>query len=156
MDRDEKLEAFGEGPWLDEPDQIEWVDPDSGLPCTVRRNDMGNLLGYVDVWPNHPAWGETDYDSVPVQVHGGLTYAGSSSAGAGWWRFGFDAGHGWDIIPRSDKMLRDSGPLAGRPLRDYQDEQVTYKGVDFMKEQCAQLAAQLRAMALAKTLKDPP
>lgn len=54
MNRDEKLGRFGAGPWLDEPDEVSWLDEATGYPCLVRRNDMGNLCGYVDVWPNHP------------------------------------------------------------------------------------------------------
>lgn len=70
--------GWGIGPWMDEPDKAQWVDPDTGLDCMVVRNGrMGNLCGYVGVGPDHPAFGK-HYDSLAdIDVHGGLTFADS-------------------------------------------------------------------------------
>jgi hypothetical protein len=65
---------FGSGPWDAEPDRVFWRDPATGFPCLALRNRMGAWCGYVAVPPGHSAYGK-DYDEVPVEVHGGLTYA---------------------------------------------------------------------------------
>lgn len=69
--------------------------------------DCGYANGYVAVPPEHPYYGK-DYDDVPVEVHGGLTYgtvAGCSAVLDGaeflegdhipenWTVFGFDTCH---------------------------------------------------------------
>ena len=36
---------WGEGPWQDEPDKIQWQDEETGLPCLIVRGHMGFLCG---------------------------------------------------------------------------------------------------------------
>jgi hypothetical protein len=51
--REERLEKYGEGPWMDEPDRIEWRH--NGFPCLMQRNmSGGNWCGYVGVTEGHP------------------------------------------------------------------------------------------------------
>lgn len=52
---------WGEGPWQDEPDKIQWQDEETGLPCLIVRGHMGFLCGYVGVGPDHPGYG-LNYD----------------------------------------------------------------------------------------------
>lgn len=105
------------GPWDDEPDKVQWVDPATGLDCLVVRNHFGSLCGYVGVPAGHPAYG-VPYDEPDVEVHGGLTFAdtcsgesadGQPSAGIChvpepgrphdvYW-LGFDCGHAFDFQP---------------------------------------------------------
>lgn len=66
--------TWGRGPWLTEPDKKQWQDQATGVPCLAVRNHSGAWCGYVGVPPGHPAHGK-DYDSVDVEVHGGLTFA---------------------------------------------------------------------------------
>lgn len=82
---------FGPGPWQDEPDKVQWVDPSTGLDCLIVRNPGGALCGYVGVPPDH-RWHGVDYSDCTrpiacdetwcghgpdnyMRVHGGLTYA---------------------------------------------------------------------------------
>jgi len=56
------------------------------------------LTAYVGVPPDAPAagWGE---ELVPLEVHGGLTFAGAGGDGIrpdGWWWYGWDYGHAFD------------------------------------------------------------
>ena len=67
--------GWGDGPWLSEPDKVQFKDPDTGLDCLIVRNRFGALCGYVGVPAGHPAHGK-DYDDVDVSVHGGLTFSG--------------------------------------------------------------------------------
>jgi hypothetical protein len=85
--------AWGPGPWQDEPDKIQYPDPETGLPCLAVRNTLGSWCGYVGVLPGHKFYG-LDYntcsadrgckdegyfcehtpDSI-LEVHGGVTFS---------------------------------------------------------------------------------
>jgi hypothetical protein len=101
---------WGDGPWMEEPDKVQFQDEATGLPCLIVRNHFGNLCGYVGVGENHCYFGK-GYDEIDyevVEVHGGLTFAafcqpgpesqaichipGQGESDNIWW-FGFDAGH---------------------------------------------------------------
>lgn len=106
--------SWGEGAWIDEPDKVVWVDDATGLDCMIVRNHGGALCGYVGVPEGH-AWHGKDYDSLDVEVHGGLTYDGPCQHGKDesehaichtsrdgvdnvWW-LGFDTAHLMDLCP---------------------------------------------------------
>lgn len=67
---------------------ILWITYGPGL--------WGSVNGYAWIPPEHP-WGQTpeDYDSIPVDIHGGLTYGDIN----GW--VGFDTLHSGDVWPES-------------------------------------------------------
>lgn len=89
--------TWGDGPWQDEPDKMQWVDDATDLDCLIVRNGGGALCGYVGVPPEHPWHGvgysecfrgsdcDTDPDDywcenrpdAATEVHGGLTFADS-------------------------------------------------------------------------------
>jgi len=135
---------WSKGEWDDEPDKVQWTDEETGLVCLAKRNPhMGNWCGYVGVAPEHPMYGK-DYNDVDADVHGGLTYADSCQEGplemtichipeSGspdhlWW-LGFDCGHADDVSPN--------------PLMKYHSLRGTYKTLDYVREQCKELAKQL-------------
>lgn len=84
-----------DGPWMAEPDKIQWQDETTGLPCLIVRGGGGALCGYVGVGQTHPWYGmdynertaeceascDVDYcythkpESL-IEVHGGLTFSG--------------------------------------------------------------------------------
>ena len=139
------------GPWTDEPDKAQWVDPDTGLDCLVVRNYMGGLCGYVGVPADHPDFG-VEYDDVDVSVHGGLTFAGrcwtppgvdegQPSAGVChvpfegrphevYW-LGFDCGHYQDYQPGMGKHF------------SFMKREDTYRDLAYVVEEVTTLAAQL-------------
>lgn len=87
------------GPWWGEPDRVEWPH-DSGLRCLALRGPAGAWCGYVGVPKGHPLHG-ADYSGLPVEVHGGLTFAGQLlDVDGGWW-LGFDCAHAGDVSPSS-------------------------------------------------------
>ena len=146
VSRNTKLDKWGEGPWLDEPEKVQWADPATGLPCLARRNvRMGQWCGYVGVAEGHPLFG-TDGDDL--EVHGGVTFTSTCSdegdeseaichvPGEGdpdhvWW-FGWDCGHASDQIP----YMAHVDPDLKWPGEEY-------RTLAWVKAECARLAEQL-------------
>ena len=117
LTKEEKRTRWGDGPWVDEPDRVEWRA--HGFPVLIRRGGFGILCGYVAVPPGHPWHGLAIDDlSRHVHAHGGINYAAPCQgddvchvpdAGESdhiWW-VGFDCGHGFDLIPEIHKLLPD-------------------------------------------------
>jgi hypothetical protein len=144
---------WGDGPWQQEPDKVEWRDAATGLPCLIRRSEAsGALCGYVGVPPSHP-WHGLDYQEVEADVHGGLTFADRCHEQVEhgichtpepgepdvWW-LGFDCGHLLDILPGTRAHLRRVG--FWREL--FPDE--TYKPLAFVQAEVESLAAQAAAV----------
>jgi hypothetical protein len=142
------------GPWDDEPDKAQWVDPATGLDCLVVRNRMGALCGYVGVPPGHP-WHGLDYSGVHAQVHGGLTYSaactGDEEAGVChvpepgrpedvWW-LGFDCCHGMDLMPYMVALEAEHDELRG--IGSFPG--MCYKTFAYVQGEIAQLAQQAAA-----------
>lgn len=73
-----------------------WVH--DGVECAIA-NGAGWVNGYVRVPEGHP-WHGKDYDDIPADVHGGLTYSGGD------W-IGFDTAHLGDVW--SDEALAELG-----------------------------------------------
>lgn len=108
---------WGEGPWQDEPDKIEWRHA-SGMPLLITRGGSGALCGYVGLPATHPYFAR-DYDRVHEDSsHGGLTFSGTcgghichepapSEPEEVWW-LGFDCGHHNDVSPGLEVYLRQA------------------------------------------------
>ena len=149
--------SWGNGPWQDEPDKEQWQNAATGLPCLLKRNpETGALCGYVGIDPEHPMHG-WDYDALPFDVHGGLTFSDGCQTGppgetvyhipeAGepdnvWW-IGFDCAHADDLMPGTVAILADLSP----PMADRLGDE-TYRDVAFVKAECAMLAKQIAVHA---------
>lgn len=138
---------WARGAWDDEPDKIQWQDEKTGLPCLIVRGPSGALCGYVGVDESHPCY-EKDYDSVDVDVHGGLTFANHCAHGPEergichkpsegepdnvWW-LGFDCAHSGDLCPSRGLYC----------ARDH------YKSVRYVEREVERLAEQLHGIAHA-------
>jgi len=158
--------AWGEGPWLREPDKVQWLDEETGLPCIILRNRMGAWCGYVGVSVEHPAY-LAHYDDVDVEVHGGLTYANTCQPHAPadeghaichlvedgeddnvFW-LGFDCSHAWDLSPRmagdNRRRYEETGDELWNNLNSHRDE--TYRDQAYVTAEVRSLAKQLAALA---------
>jgi hypothetical protein len=110
-----KKNTWGDGPWQNEIDKREWVDPATGYTCIIRRNShSGTLCGYVGVPPTHVLYGAKLDELGGMQCHGGVTYTEPCEEGTSptvichvpapgepdtlWW-IGFDCAHGLDYAP---------------------------------------------------------
>lgn len=156
--------TWGDGPWQDEPDKMQWPDEATGLPLLIHRSDAaGAWCGYVGVPEGHP-WYKTAVHTIdsllPVGVHGGLNFTsfcqddGDESRGVChvpgpgepdhvYW-IGFDCGHGDDLSPAMDAVCRAHGltPMSENGLFSQ-----VYRDVDYVQNQCRLLAAQVAEAA---------
>jgi hypothetical protein len=165
--RDNKS-LWGDGPWLNEPDRLEWRS--KGYPCLIVRAQVtGALCGYVAVPPGHP-WHGKGYDDVNhvVRVHGGLTYADSCEGNpkichvpeAGepdnvWW-LGFDCSHHMDCSPAMRATIRECyenfmpsyAEIAGISrdvVEEYRREHEVYRDIEYVKAEVESLVVQAHA-----------
>lgn len=154
--RTEDKSNWGDGPWQDEPDKIQYTDEATGLPCLVKRNPMGALCGYVGVPPGHTLFGKGWDDSKcnELDVHGGITYGNRCQEGdeahsichvpalgesdVVWW-LGFDCAHAFDLSPKFKVRMKETIP-DWNPLYE---ERETYKTVEFVRGENARLAQQI-------------
>lgn len=156
---DREKQGWPSGAWDGEPDKVQWQDEATGLPCiAVRHPTSGHWCGYVGVAEGHPYF-EKGYrdDAVSADVHGGITYADfcqphGDEEGKGichiaapgepdrvWW-LGFDCAHSGDHGPRDAAYARDrSEECFSLRWRG------TYKALGYVKNQCANLAEQIKA-----------
>lgn len=149
---------WGDGPWQAEPDKVQWKDTATGLPClAVRHRSSGHWCGYVGVAEGHPSFGR-DYDDVPADVHGGLTFASHCQEGPEaeaegvchipdpgqpdrvWW-LGFDCAHGGDLTPAHEARMAEYPGL--RPFL----RAGVYRDLEYVRGECAGLAKQLAEQA---------
>jgi hypothetical protein len=153
---------WGDGPWQDEPDRVDWVH--AGLACLALRGPMGSWCGYVGVPSSHPLHGCTYHEDDRVSgldVHGGVTYSAAcdppvchvpapSMPDDVWW-LGFDCGHAFDFSPaRASRersllaLLAELGrALTERPRFPHEE----YRELDYARAEVEHLADQLVAVA---------
>jgi hypothetical protein len=123
-------EEWGDGPWLTEPDLIEWRMEGCSYPLIMRRGGSGQLCGYVGVPPEHPFHRRTvGYPGVNFAGPCNDRFAPTGEAPTCWW-FGFDCG--WGYMPYHESFFRFVGTLPGGPSIKPIREPSTYVTV----EQC--------------------
>ena len=159
--------SWGEGPWNDEPDKVQWQDDATGLACLARRNHLGVWCGYVGVTKDHP-WHQVCFDDVydgvylwdRVECIRQITYSdfcqdgpedeaichvpGDGDPDDVWW-FGFAFGEYYDFCPAfmaRERQLEKKHRV--RSTHDLFDQK--YVKLDVCKTACADLARQLAAV----------
>jgi hypothetical protein len=146
--------------WEREPNFAKWIDAATGYRCMLTRATFGgHLCGYVRVPRGYPCYGRPATWRGPIgrlRAHGGITYAQHKTRPRGFW-VGFDCGHNGDYQPsmadllrRSSKGLLNTGELdvltggwPGLPPK-------VYRNIDYVRQQCTELAAQLKRMERRK------
>lgn len=153
---DRAAERWPSGPWDNEPDKVQWPDPATGLPCLAVRSRRGNWCGYVGVTEGHPLFGKHSRElyEANLDVHGGITFADACAPDGDeaenichtpdpgepdhvWW-LGFDCHHFMDFTPHCVVEERERG----YPFTI--DEGASYRTLEYVREQCAHLAQQLK------------
>lgn len=159
------------GPWDDEPDKAQWIDPETDLDCLIVRNHNGALCGYVGTPPGHPWYGINfpEIDLPGEGVHGGLSFSDfcADDQEEGWgichvpepgraanvWWVGFDCHHGLhDIAPVFEARMAEmaaSNPEFRWPIAPPPPwVQPTYKTFTYVKAEVESLARQVAAAAV--------
>ncbi len=87
----------------------DWID-DEGTPLARRAlilaGPMGSPVAYVGVPSGHDLAGKS-YDDIPLECHGGLTFADEGGRGnwpAGWYWYGWDYAHSGDFMSFAPKL----------------------------------------------------
>lgn len=141
--------GWGKGPWQDEPDRIDWIDPETCYPCIiVRHPHFGSLCGYVAVPPGHPLHG-VDFNDAPLDAHGSVNYSAlcadrvchvpkPGEPDNVWW-FGFDMAHAGDFMPAYALLNRIRG-------WEELDRGAQYRPIKYVQRECRDLARQLKEL----------
>lgn len=112
-----------------EGDKKEWIYTcENGIEfkCYIRRVlRSGHLCGYVHLTTDNDYYGY-EYDDIPVDCHGGLTYA---SEHENEWVIGFDCAHYGDLQP-----FHNYGILGNYGI---------YRDMEFVQKQCESICEQL-------------
>ena len=168
-------EGWGDGPWMTEPDKIQWVDDETDLDCLIVRGPMGALCGYVGVPPEHPwhkrRYGDGRYNEegewddlaeqrgcpeTIIDIHGGLTYTELSE--------GVTEDRGVCHVPLEGRPhnvwwfgfdcahSHDLAPVMAKHDRERGDPPIrgmyeTYRDVPYVRREVESLARQLAALA---------
>jgi hypothetical protein len=139
--KERKLEFFGEGEWIDEPDEIYFCY--KGIDCAILRSVIpephsknekifgGHLCGYIRIPPDHTYY-HKKYEDMKIDCHGGLTFGEVSD---GHW-IGFDCAHLGDFIPSVD-IFRKQG------VKKYFVFNPVYRNLEFCNKQCKSIVDQL-------------
>lgn len=142
------------GPWDREPDKLQWIDEETGLPCLIVRDASGALGGYIGVFQGHPFF-QKHHQVVPIWVHGGLKYSDfcqtedehgiSYISDAGrrerfWW-FGFTC-----------TQLEDCCPASGSACGKYRDVAFVQQEIQDMAQQIKKLSQRKMTTLAASTL----
>jgi len=114
-----------------EGDELQWDYTCSNgviIKCSIHRNDVKALCGYITLTKDNSLYG-VDYDDINIQAHGGLTYQGYDQNEN--WVIGFDCGHYGDLTPYF--LLKGDYPF--NSFGEYRDMQ-------YVKLQCEGMAEQ--------------
>lgn len=149
---DQKLQIFGYGEWVEEPDLVEFTH--NGVDCKIMRHSNGFLCGYIKLH-NGCEYVDKSFEDIPIEAHGELTY--SSQLGDGFW-IGFDCAHFNDCIPGPPlsivpddcsnelKICIECLNEIILKLKSTRDQETTYKNTTFCIEQCKSMADQFLAL----------
>jgi len=119
--------------WEQEPNRVQFQH--QGIDCLIVRHPRWkHLCGYCNIPAGHPHHGKP-YQDLDYSVHGGLTFSNSEApakefAEGEFW-IGFDCAHCDDYMPGNVDRIQ----LGDRP--------VVYRDIEYVTEQCKQLAEQI-------------
>ena len=140
------------GKWIKELNLVRFKA--FGYHCVVARiPNLGHLCGYVAIDDKHPLHLK-DYPAlipnVKLYAHGGITYSYASQGVVSinendnlWW-LGFDCAHFGDYLPYNSSLAMKQITGMDDLNSDMYGGDFLYKTVGYVKQECIQLAKQLR------------
>lgn len=107
-----------------------------GYKCVIKRmmNMGGHLNGYVRIPKGHRFY-DKDYDDIPIECHGGLTFTGDLEEDGDFY-IGFDTAHYMDYMPFMQMSL-------SRHLRSSIHEAEHYRDIDYVRNECKEIVDQI-------------
>jgi hypothetical protein len=155
FDKEVKLEQWGAGEWVDEPDFITFFY--KYYECCICRHaikirtlaegfkkdslSMGHLCGYIQLPKNHPFLKMEMFD-IPLEVHGGISYSEKGY-------IGFHCGHmgAGDYIPSLEK-IRKANLSSRKPVNweQYSIFKSIYRNVEFVINEIISVVEQLEKL----------
>jgi hypothetical protein len=158
---EQKLEWFGDGPWVNEPDEV--LFEYAGYKCKIvrvcteeqlsQKQHMfgGYLCGYVCIPQQHPYF-KNDISDMDVRCHGGITFKKPFM-----W-IGFDCAHSGDYVPSIEKFRRENpSPFSLDMPEEFKDFLLfnpVYRDVDFCISVCKSMVDDLRSLQNLAEAKD--
>jgi hypothetical protein len=129
----------------------------AGLRAVVVATVMGHRCGYVGVPASHKLHG-IGYDNEPlydIEVHGGLTYAGSDKkypveSELHW--FGFDCAHLYDA--RDPDLMDDQHREMHEKYPSFANIEGVIRSLSFCERECERLASQLATVVDPSTIQE--
>jgi hypothetical protein len=90
---------------------------------------------------------------VALKAHGGISLSGEPSwqTDDGLWWFGFDCGHAFDLSPGMAARLRQHG-FPWPEMHEQAHRYDTYRDIEYVKQNCADLAFQLKQLEAEQEL----
>jgi hypothetical protein len=160
--------AWGDGPWMTEPDRVQWEH--AGYACLiVRHPNHGYLCAYVGIDRAHPFYGKNPLkENLPVDANlnygaccnGLICHVPAPGMPADVWWLGMDFAHAFDLAPalraRERAMAARIPRLAELEKRQQELESEApflreiYRTVAYATAQTEALAEQLRALEAQK------
>jgi hypothetical protein len=143
---------FGKGPWLEEPDFLEFEH--KGVKCRIIRvlgyegfnlDHLfgGYLCGYVEIPESHPLYQTKYKDWDKLRVHGGLTFHKVLDEKTH--LIGFDCSHSGDVVPSlGDIMKKHREKMESILGKSVFIPDPTYKTWDFVVGETKSLAEQVK------------
>ena len=119
-----------------------------GFPCVVLFLPWGYRCGYVGL-PSNNEYYNVDYNNIPVDCHGGLTYSESALALQEdkdiWW-IGFDCAHcfdGYDFRKLDEYYPNRDRFLGNENYKREMTNEYGFRSFDYVKNECIQIVNQL-------------
>jgi hypothetical protein len=143
---------WGPGPWMVEPDLVEWRAAGIPYPLLIVRGDLGALCGYVGVPPGHPCYGPEstigpNSEDITASGPGGELHVATAGPSDLWW-LGFDCiSLPYEFAPKMAAGLRLTTELTGIPLPANMRQTGRYVELDECRKRTEALALELLEIA---------
>lgn len=137
MSHAEKLRKYGEGEWIDEPDEVFFSH--AGIACEIFRHSRGYLVGMCQLPEDHP-WSTTPLKKAEICIHGHeFVYKTTQNE-----YIGFSCDMIGDLIPAcKSNRLADQLIDALDKNNDEKYKEFIYRNLEFTMGQCKYLAEQV-------------
>lgn len=123
-----------------------------GYPCVVLFQPMAYRTGYVGLPKTSRYYGK-NFNDIPVDCHGGLTYGRSYLFGQDdedtWW-IGFDCAHygdGYDDKTAKEYYKNDKVTMEQlqklKALHDISNDYFEFRSLDYVKQDCKFIVKQI-------------